>query len=192
VQKLGMGKGLRCALTSMTNMGSGEMEAAAVASEQGKALRSKHKIPRRRASSMLSILQSELENEAIQRRGDPSLFEDFRPGDALECMMLQCMSSTSPDPVRGIVIAKKRRGVSSSFILRDVVYGTVVEKNIPLYSPLLQSIKVRQHLRSCLPCLSASKTFYCMLCSVYRYSIGLPSIKARRRESESGDPSFTI
>ncbi len=52
--------------------------------------RRKHKIPRKRASSMFARVQEQLLEEAEERsRRDPSLFEKFRPGDALECLMLQ-------------------------------------------------------------------------------------------------------
>ncbi len=59
--------------------------------------------------------------------------------------LFQSKSSKEPDPVRGIVLAKRNRGISSSFLLRDVVFSTVIEKTIPLYSPLLKSIKVRRN-----------------------------------------------
>ncbi len=52
--------------------------------------RSKHKIPRKRASSMFARVQAQLLEEAEEsRRREPSLFEKFRPGDAVECQMLQ-------------------------------------------------------------------------------------------------------
>ncbi len=52
--------------------------------------RRKHKIPRKRASSMFARVQEQLLEEAEERsRRDPSLFEKFRSGDALECQMLQ-------------------------------------------------------------------------------------------------------
>ncbi len=55
--------------------------------EQG---RSKHKIPRKRASTMFARVQAQLLEEAEEsRRKEPSLFEKFRPGDAVECQMLQ-------------------------------------------------------------------------------------------------------
>ncbi len=62
--------------------------------------RRKHKIPRKRASSMFARVQAQLLEEAEERsRRDPTLFEKFRPGDALECQILQVRTLITPSVV---------------------------------------------------------------------------------------------
>lgn len=45
-------------------------------------------------------------------------------------------------PFEGIVIAKKGSGVSATFMVRKVSFGEGIERVFPLYSPMLDSIKV--------------------------------------------------
>ena len=42
----------------------------------------------------------------------------------------------------GVCIARKNAGVNSSFTLRKISYGEGVERVFPLYSPMIDSIKV--------------------------------------------------
>ncbi|MEN3013919.1 MAG: 50S ribosomal protein L19 [Endomicrobiia bacterium] len=42
----------------------------------------------------------------------------------------------------GIVIAKRGRGINSTFTLRKISYGVGVERIFPLYSPSIESISV--------------------------------------------------
>ncbi len=44
----------------------------------------------------------------------------------------------------GVCIAKKSRGIRSAFTVRKISYGEGVERNFPLYSPLLRIEVVRQ------------------------------------------------
>ena len=46
--------------------------------------------------------------------------------------------------MRGVVISKVNRGIDSSFIIKDVLMGEVIERRISLYAPLIQDIKVLQ------------------------------------------------
>ena len=51
----------------------------------------------------------------------------------------------SPQVVmRGVVISKVNRGIDTSFIIKDVFLGEVIERRISLYAPLIQDIKVLQ------------------------------------------------
>jgi large subunit ribosomal protein L19 len=52
--------------------------------------------------------------------------------------------TAEPERIKGVVIAKTRKGVASSFVLINVEAGTPVQRRIPLYSPLIQNIKVIQ------------------------------------------------
>jgi len=47
-------------------------------------------------------------------------------------------------PFEGVVIAKRNRGINSSFTLRKQSHGEGVERVFPTYSPILADIKVRR------------------------------------------------
>ncbi|MFN9707877.1 MAG: 50S ribosomal protein L19 [Burkholderiales bacterium] len=44
----------------------------------------------------------------------------------------------------GVVIARRHRGLNSSFIVRKISNGEGVERNFPLFSPLIASIEVKR------------------------------------------------
>jgi len=44
----------------------------------------------------------------------------------------------------GVVIAKRNRGLNSSFIVRKISSGEGVERTFQLYSPLIASIEVKR------------------------------------------------
>jgi large subunit ribosomal protein L19 len=44
----------------------------------------------------------------------------------------------------GVVIAKRNRGLNSSFIVRKISSGEGVERTFQLYSPLIASIQVKR------------------------------------------------
>jgi large subunit ribosomal protein L19 len=96
----------------------------------------KHKIPRKRASYLLGIIQK----EAMEKR--PLDFPKFSAGDAIECQMLPYFTSPRTEAVRGIVLGRFNKGIASSFLIRDVLYDEPIERRIPLYSPLLKSITI--------------------------------------------------
>ncbi|CAM9282263.1 unnamed protein product [Discosporangium mesarthrocarpum] len=74
----------------------------------------------------------------------PLELPDIKSGDALEVQMLPHKSASKPVFYRGVVIRKVNKGADSSVLLRDVIVDAEVEINIPLYSPLLKSVKVLQ------------------------------------------------
>ena len=49
---------------------------------------------------------------------------------------------TSPQAFEGVCIARRNRGVNSSFTVRKISYGEGVERVFPLYSPRIDSIEV--------------------------------------------------
>jgi len=104
----------------------------------------KFKSPRKRASRLLEEIQRE-ETQRI-REDKPQVFEeDFRVGDAIELQMVQqgnAHGQSPPDKIRGLVIGRVNRGLGSSIYLRDVVFGEPVEYKVPLYSPLVRSLRV--------------------------------------------------
>ena len=110
----------------------------------------KFKSPRRRASKLFE----ELKNEAVEKskQANPALWEEkFRVGDALELKIVSQGGVHSKegadnlqevDKVRGVVLGIVNRGLGSSVILRDVVFGEPIERKIPLHSPMVKELKV--------------------------------------------------
>ncbi|MGH8705056.1 MAG: 50S ribosomal protein L19 [Burkholderiales bacterium] len=84
-----------------------------------------------------------LEQEEIQRlkRNIP----DFSPGD----MVVVNVNVVEGERKRlqafeGIVIAKRNRGLRSSFIVRKISSGEGVERTFQTYSPLIASIELKR------------------------------------------------
>jgi large subunit ribosomal protein L19 len=102
----------------------------------------KFRSPRKRASKLLHELTSQ--GVQAKKEANPKIWEsNFKVGDALELAWVpDGGKAKNPDKIRGVVIGITRRGLDSSVLLRDVVYGQPVERRMPLFSPLLKSIKV--------------------------------------------------
>jgi large subunit ribosomal protein L19 len=103
----------------------------------------KFQSPRKRAA----ILYQEIRQENIQqsRQARPAvLATPFRVGDAIEIQQVAQggVQSLQLEKVRGVVLGKFNKGLDSTVLIRDVLFGFPVERRIPLYSPLLKSIKV--------------------------------------------------
>jgi large subunit ribosomal protein L19 len=96
----------------------------------------------------------ELNKEAVEKakQDNPALWiEPFRVGDSMEIRMVSQGGVNAKDgdkavqefeKIRGVVLGIVHRGLGSSVILRDVVYGLPIERKIPLYSPMIKEAKV--------------------------------------------------
>src|ERR671932_2901796 len=85
----------------------------------------------------------ELEQEEIQRLGKN--IPDFAPGDTV----IVNVNVVEGDRKRvqayeGVVIAKRNRGLNSSFIVRKISSGEGVERTFQTYSPAVASIEVKR------------------------------------------------
>ena len=110
----------------------------------------KFKSPRKRASKLLN----QLNQEAVEKSKtiNPKIWElDIRTGDAVEIHMVSQGgvhakdgddTSQEIDKIRGVVLGKVNRGLASSLILRDVVFGEVIERKVPMHSPMIKEAKV--------------------------------------------------
>ena len=90
----------------------------------------------------MDIIQT-LEREEIARLG--RTIPDFAPGDTV-IVNVNVVEGTRKrlQAFEGVVIAKRNRGLNSSFIVRKVSSGEGVERTFQTYSPLLASIEVKR------------------------------------------------
>ena len=85
----------------------------------------------------------ELEQEQIDRLGAERGIPQFRPGDTLRVNVKVIEGSRERvQAFEGVCIARRNRGINSSFTVRKISYGEGVERVFPLYSPRLESIDV--------------------------------------------------
>ena len=88
-------------------------------------------------------LIEQLETEEIARLG--KTIPEFAPGDTV-IVSVNVVEGTRKrlQAYEGVVIAKRNRGLNSSFIVRKVSSGEGVERSFQLYSPLIASIEVKR------------------------------------------------
>ena len=88
-------------------------------------------------------LIEELEKEEIQRLG--KTLPDFAPGDTV-IVQVKVKEGTRErlQAYEGVVIAKKNRGLNSSFIVRKISAGEGVERTFQTYSPLIAAVEVKR------------------------------------------------
>ena len=84
-----------------------------------------------------------LEKEEIARLG--KTIPDFAPGDTV-VVGVNVVEGTRKrvQLYEGVVIAKRNRGLNSSFIVRKVSAGEGVERTFQTYSPSIASIEVKR------------------------------------------------
>jgi large subunit ribosomal protein L19 len=85
----------------------------------------------------------QLEQEEIARLG--RTVPAFAPGDTV-VVNVNVVEGTRKrvQAYEGVVIAKRNRGLNSSFIVRKISSGEGVERTFQLYSPLIASIDVKR------------------------------------------------
>ncbi|MBM3407784.1 MAG: 50S ribosomal protein L19 [Betaproteobacteria bacterium] len=88
-------------------------------------------------------LIKQLEQEEIARLG--KTIPAFAPGDTV-VVSVNVVEGTRKrvQGYEGVVIAKRNRGLNSSFIVRKMSSGEGVERTFQLYSPLIAGIEVKR------------------------------------------------
>ena len=119
----------------------------------------KFRSPRKRASKLFLELNEEAVRKSKESSTNKLWEQDIAVGDSVELrMVVQGGLSAGPgnaagggkknsDPrevetVRGVVLGIVHRGLGSSLVLRDVVYGLPIERRIPMHSPMILDAKV--------------------------------------------------
>ena len=90
-------------------------------------------------------LIEKLEQEEIQRVLGEKTIPEFAPGDTVIVNVNVVEGNRKRvQAYEGVVIAKRNRGLNSSFIVRKISSGEGVERTFQTYSPLLASIVVKR------------------------------------------------
>ncbi len=90
----------------------------------------------------MNLIQT-LEQEEIKRLAKN--IPDFSPGDTVVVNVNVVEGERKRvQAFEGMVIAKRNRGLNSSFIVRKISSGEGVERTFQTYSPLIASIEVKR------------------------------------------------
>jgi large subunit ribosomal protein L19 len=90
-------------------------------------------------------LIEKIEQEEIARLSVNRTLPSFAPGDTV-VVSVNVVEGTRKrtQAFEGVVIAKRNRGLNSSFIVRKISSGEGVERTFQTYSPLIASIEVKR------------------------------------------------
>ena len=90
----------------------------------------------------MNIIQK-LEEEEIKRMGKK--LPEFSPGDTVIVNVSVVEGERKRiQAYEGVVIAKRNRGLNSSFVVRKISSGEGVERTFQTYSPLIAAIEVKR------------------------------------------------
>jgi len=90
----------------------------------------------------MNLIQK-IEQEEIKRLGKD--VPDFSPGDTVVVNVKVVEGERKRvQAYEGVVIAKRNRGLNSSFIVRKISSGEGVERTFQTYSPLIASIELKR------------------------------------------------
>ena len=90
----------------------------------------------------MSIIK-QYEAEQVGKLTDGKTIPDFAPGDSLRVNVKIIEGSKERvQAYEGVCIARSGGGLNESFTVRKISYGEGVERVFPLYSPMIDSIKV--------------------------------------------------
>ena len=88
-------------------------------------------------------LIKQLEQEEIARLG--KTVPEFAPGDTVVVQVkVKEGNRERLQAYEGVVIAKRNRGLNSSFVVRKISSGEGVERTFQTYSPLVASVEVKR------------------------------------------------
>jgi len=90
----------------------------------------------------MNLIQT-LEQEEIARLN--KTIPAFAPGDTVIVNVNVIEGNRKRvQAYEGVVVARRNRGLNSSFIVRKISNGEGVERTFPLYSPLIASIELKR------------------------------------------------
>jgi large subunit ribosomal protein L19 len=90
----------------------------------------------------MNLIQT-LEKEQVAKLSSNKEIPDFEPGDTLLVnVKVKEGERTRVQAYEGVCIARSGRGLNENFTVRKISYGEGVERVFPLYSPMIDSIKL--------------------------------------------------
>ena len=85
----------------------------------------------------------QIEKEEAARIADGKTIPVFQAGDTLQVLVKVVEGDrTRVQAYEGVCIARNGGGLNESFTVRKISYGEGVERVFPMYSPLIEGIKV--------------------------------------------------
>jgi large subunit ribosomal protein L19 len=85
----------------------------------------------------------QLEKEQVEKFSATKTIPDFGPGDTVTVnVRVREGERTRLQAYEGVCIARSGRGLNENFTVRKISYGEGVERVFPLFSPLVESIKL--------------------------------------------------
>ncbi len=92
----------------------------------------------------MDVIQ-QLEQEEIARLTEKRAIPAFAPGDTVVVSVNVVEGNRKrAQAFEGVVIARRNRGLNSSFIVRKISSGEGVERTFQLYSPAIAAIEVKR------------------------------------------------
>lgn len=90
----------------------------------------------------MNLIQ-QLEQEQVTKLAAGKEIPDFQPGDTLLVnVKVTEAEKTRIQAYEGVCIGRAGSGLNENFTVRKISYGEGVERVFPLYSPMIDSIKV--------------------------------------------------
>jgi large subunit ribosomal protein L19 len=90
----------------------------------------------------MNLIQ-QLEKEQVEKLSSGKEIPDFQPGDTvLVNVKVVEGERTRIQAYEGVCIARSGAGLHENFTVRKISYGEGVERVFPVYSPMLDSIKI--------------------------------------------------
>ena len=92
----------------------------------------------------MNLIQ-QIEQEEVARLSANRAIPDFAPGDTV-VVNVNVVEGTRKrvQAYEGVVIARRNRGLNSSFLVRKISSGEGVERTFQLYSPAVASVEVKR------------------------------------------------
>ncbi|MFP6730891.1 MAG: 50S ribosomal protein L19, partial [Alphaproteobacteria bacterium] len=90
----------------------------------------------------MNVIES-IEQERMVELAEKRPIQEFSPGDTV-IVKVKVVEGTRErvQAFEGVCIARRNRGINSSFTVRKISYGEGVERIFPLYSPRIDSIEL--------------------------------------------------
>ena len=90
----------------------------------------------------MNIIET-LERDEIARLTTARQIPDFQPGDTLQVNVKVVEGERSRvQAYEGVCIGRAGSGINENFTVRKISYGEGVERVFPVYSPMIESVKV--------------------------------------------------